>query len=241
MHRQDLDQRLSRISTQWTMVLQAHGPEAEASPSALHRLLERYSGAAFRYLLGALRDADAAEELAQEFALRIVRGDFRRASPERGRFRDYLKTALINMVTDYHRREQGQPRQLEVEPAAVALADQLCESTFRASWREELLERTWKSLLLAHAGYHAVLQFRIANPDAISAQMAEHLSASMGKPVSAASARKMLERGHAKFAELMVEEVAISLEDPSPEELEEELNELDLLRYCRSALRRRNS
>ena len=52
--------------------------------------------------------------------------------------------------------------------------------------------------------------------------------------------RKALQRSHAKFAELLVEEVAISLGEPSREELAKELGELDLLKYCRSALERRS-
>ena len=50
--------------------------------------------------------------------------------------------------------------------------------------------------------------------------------------------RKALQRSHAKFAELLVDEVATSLGAPSRDELAEELRELDLLKYCRSALER---
>jgi hypothetical protein len=42
--------------------------------------------------------------------------------------------------------------------------------------------------------------------------------------------RKALQRSHAKFAELLVDEVAASLKDPSREELADELRELDLLK-----------
>jgi len=47
-----------------------------------------------------------------------------------------------------------------------------------------------------------------------------------------------LQRAHAKFAELLVDEVATSLGTPSREEVAEELRELDLLKYCRSAVER---
>ena len=83
------------------------------------------------------------------------------------------------------------------------------------------------------------MRYRIENPDALSAEMAEHLTKSLGKPVNSPSARKMLERAHAKFADLLVDEVACSLEARSDMELERELADLDLLRYCRSALQRR--
>jgi hypothetical protein len=66
--------------------------------------------------------------------------------------------------------------------------------------------------------------------------MAEHLSYCLGKPVTAASARNMMERAHTKFADLFLEEVAISMETSVAAELEQELNDLDLLKYCRSSL-----
>ena len=118
MDSNDLNQRLSRIATQWSLVFNAHQGQADAPRADLSKLLSRYSGAAYRYLLGAVRDPEVADELTQEFALRFVRGDFRRANPERGRFRDYLRTALINLVNDHHRQQQEKPRALGVEPAA---------------------------------------------------------------------------------------------------------------------------
>jgi hypothetical protein len=46
----------------------------------------------------------------------------------------------------------------------------------------------------------------------------------------------VLHRARKKFAELLVAEVARSLQTPGPEALEQELCALDLLGYCRSAL-----
>jgi len=102
-----------------------------------------------------------------------------------------------------------------------------------------VLENTWKALKENNDAYHAALRYRIENPDAVSAQMAEHLTAALGKPVAAPLARKMLERAHTKFADLLLDEVAYALENPAQQELEKELTELDLLKYCRSALERR--
>ena len=238
----ELNERLSRISTQWMMVFQAHGEGETDVSSAQRQLLERYSGAVYRYLLGAVRDADVAEELAQEFALRFVRGDFRRADPERGRFRDYLKTAVIHLVTDYHRSRQAAPIPLASQAAEVVAAAEsiVAEPDFLANWREELLQRTWRALAQAQPDYHAILLHRVENPDATSAQAAEELQARLQKPISAAAVRKAVQRAHTKFAELLVNEVAASLDKPTPEELVEELRALDLLKYCKSAVERRN-
>src|SRR4051794_16668614 len=98
--------RLSQITTSWSLLLQAHSGPADDTTAAQQRLFERYSGAVYRYLLAAVRDPNVADELGQELALRIVRGDFQRASPERGRFRNYLKRALFHLIVDYQRAQK---------------------------------------------------------------------------------------------------------------------------------------
>jgi RNA polymerase sigma-70 factor (ECF subfamily) len=242
MDRDSLNQRLSRISTQWSMVFQAHASPTDAAAEAQRRLLQRYSGAVYRYLLGAVRDPDVAGELAQEFALRFVRGDFRRADPDRGRFRDYLKTALIHLVTDFRRAQKEWPRALPPEgpePAAPAAESVHPDQAFLASWREELLDRTWRTLAEVNAAYHAVLLCRIEAADLSSAELAGRLSAQLGKPLTAAWVRKTLQRAQGKYADLLLEEVSHSLGTSAPELLRQELHELNLLPYCRSALERR--
>jgi hypothetical protein len=69
--------------------------------------------------------------------------------------------------------------------------------------------------------------------------MAAELSAQLQKPMEADAVRKALQRAHAKFADLLLDEVAASLTNSTHAELEAELRELDLLRYCGPALARR--
>jgi RNA polymerase sigma-70 factor (ECF subfamily) len=238
MRREEMDERLSRLSTRWSVLAQAHGPPAAEAGAAQQAMVLRYSGAVYRYLLGAVGDPAVAEDLAQEFALRLLRGDFRRADPDRGRFRDYLKTALIHLVDDYHRARQKGPQPLAADVAASPEPAE-ADSRFVAGWREELLERTWGALAAANPAYHAVLRLRVDQPELPSPQMAEQLTAQLGKPVTAAWARKTLQRAHDKYADLLLDEVAQSLEAVTTAALREELQELDLLKYCRAALERR--
>lgn len=241
MGRETPDERLSRISTQWTLIFQAHAGKQDAAAAAQNALMQRYGGAVHRYLIGALRDADAAAELSQEFALRFIRGDFRRADPERGRFRDYVRVSLSRLVSEHHRARKRQPVLLAPDAPEPAMEDSSFDAdcAFLASWREELLERTWQALAEANAPYHAVLVHRIDNPDSSSAQMAGQLAGRLGKDVNAAWVRKTLQRAHDKFADLLLDEVARSLGTGAPEPLRDELQELDLLKYCGSALGRR--
>ncbi len=244
MNANDVNQRLSRIMTQWSMVFQAHQGAAEAA-DAQQMLLQRYGGAIYRYLLGALRDPDAADELAQEFALRFVRGDFRRADPEKGRFRDFVKTAIFHLIVDHQKRKKGRPRPLSdgFEPAAPKEGTLEADREFIASWRDELLARAWDGLeqVQQETGqpYHAVLRFRAENPDLKSDQMATQLGERLGKPLTSAGVRQTLHRAREKFADLLLDEVARSVETTRTDAIEQELIDLNLLTYCQSALERR--
>src|SRR5262245_10436689 len=112
MRRDEQDQDLSQITTIWNDVHKAHFGSEETIHAAQERMLNRYSTAIKRYLLGAVRDRDAADDLYQTFAERFLRGDFQRANPDRGRFRQFLKTALYHMIVDYQRQQRRRPVQL---------------------------------------------------------------------------------------------------------------------------------
>ncbi len=243
-----IESHLSRIETHWTAVVRAHRrPLGDDAGKARGALLERYGGAVRRYLLASLRDVHAADDLAQEFALRFLRGDFKNADPGRGRFRDFVKRAIYNLMVDYHRSRQVRPRPLDggmPEPIAAESAPLLLEhdARFLESWRGELMAKAWAALdgLQARSGqpFADVLRVRVEQPEIRSPQLAELLSARLGRPVNAGWVRTNLHRARDMFVESLVREVTQSLENPSQERLEAELDELGLLERCRPALKR---
>ncbi len=236
------DQNLSQIGTIWSMVYSAHQGAGEAVTQAQQQLMERYSGAVYRYLMGALHDRHAADDLFQEFALRFVRGAFRNASPERGRFRDFVKTSLYHLIVDHHKRKHKGPQALPVEdigaePAVTDSHD--FDAEFLHSWRQEILCRTWEALARSSQEgppFYRVLRLRAEKPDASSADMAAELSTALGKPVSADWVRQNLRRARERFAGLLLDELAGSLAKPTRDRLEQELLDLNLLVYCQQAL-----
>ena len=84
--------------------------------------------------------------------------------------------------------------------------------------------------------YYTVLQHRAKRPEVRSAEMAEYLSAELGKPLRADAVRQTLHRAREKFAELLLDEVLQTLREPTVEMLEEELIDIGLSDYCRPAL-----
>lgn len=244
------DLRLSRINTLWSVVRQASDGGA-AAREAQEELVDRYGGAVRRYLRAALRDEDAADEVFQEFSLKLVGGAFQRAAAEHGRFRSFLKTTLFHLIVDHRRRDRRNAAQpIVAEPVDREGPEGRLEADDRAfarSWREELLAKGWAALAEAQRDggtpYHSVLRFRSEHPDLRSPEIAAELTKALGKPLTPASVRVLIHRGREMLAEHVLDLVLDSLGsrslDAALEEAEEELIELELLSYCRSALDRR--
>ena len=238
--------RLSRIETLWSVVRRAHGDEGAQCQSAQRELVDRYGFAIRRYLMAALRDETAVDEVFQEFSLAFVKGDYRGADPQRGKFRSFLKTILFRLVADYRRSlyRQESPADLEdhvddvVEDHQAQMDDQ-----FVASWRESLLGRTWGRLETYERDsgkpYFTVLRYRVDHAELKSPELAIGLTKTLGKPISSANARVLIHRARDKFANLLLDEIIPSLRDGSWDELEEELIDLRLVEYCSDALRQR--
>ena len=244
--REELSVPLGQISTIWTMASRAHGGPRQAEAEAQEYFMERYHGAVYRFFLTVLRDPDAAQELFQEFAHRFLRGGFKTFDPAKGRFRDYLKAALLNMIRD-HRKREATRHHLHLneiaEPTASTADNHVpLEDEFAHSWRDELLARTCEMLKNEKRRrglpFHVVLEKSMQNPDLTSGDLARELNCELklSAPLSAALVRKTLQLARSKFADLLVAEVAGSLGNYTVERLEEELIELGLIGYCREAL-----
>ena len=244
------EDHLSRITTIWTALKKAHGSQTDQVEDAQERIISRYSSAVYRYLRKILSDDNAADEVFQEFALKVINGGFRHARPEKGRFRDYLKASVLRLVTDYHRRrkrrdplnaagrlsdvwESGKNRQTELE------------AKFSESCQEEILERAWSALrnvsLTNETRWYDVLEFRANNSGVPSEEIAEILTERLRpqKPFSAPWVRKTLQRARERFADLLFDEVGQFFEVSGVGEIEHELSELGLLSYCKSSLDKR--
>src|SRR5262245_41138295 len=224
--------RLSQIATPWADLDQASTGSMPALDAARRRLLLRYSPAVYSYLLGAVRDPDIADDLFQEFAVRLMRGAFRRADPRRGRFRDFLKTALGHLVTDHYRQQARGPRPYHgfPDPAATdrsTLAE--AEERFSEEWRAQLIDRAFAALeaFERRTGQplHTLLHFRVEHPDVPVGDMARQLSGRLGQEASATWVYKHLHKARQKFADLLVAEVARTLDGPGVQDLGEELAE----------------
>lgn len=232
---------LEQISTIWSNVLKAQGGQDHAHLEQL-RFFDRYHRAILRYLEGCVHNSELAADLFQEFALRFVRRDFMAARPSQGSFRQFVKTALINLVRNHQRLRPMVSLQEHPSLEAVSLEENGNE--FDSGIRDELLNRAWQSLrnaeLPGKPPFYSALRLRADNPDwsntELAVNLARQLNESSVPPDSAF--RKFLQRAREAFADQLLSHCREFLGTPSRSDLQAELADLGLLVYCSGALDR---
>jgi RNA polymerase sigma factor (sigma-70 family) len=226
------NQPLDQISTHWNDLVKAHAESGCAAREVRHAMVLRYLPAVEKYVLAMVGNPQDAQDLAQEIALRMLKGSFAGAQPERGRFRDYLKAAIRNVVRDFwdrQKRSVSLPLD-ELDDGAPS------EDPWKGIWRQALLQRVWYALSIYQQQRPGsipgtVLHLYLDQPEEDSASLARRLAESTGRAFTAESARQQLHRARKKFAQLLIEEITNSLENPTPERIEAELAELGLAGY----------
>ena len=82
-------------TTRWTLVAAASEPHRKEARSALVSLCENYWYPLYAYLRRSGYPADQAQDLTQEFFIRLLEGHYLdHADREKGRFRSFLLTSL---------------------------------------------------------------------------------------------------------------------------------------------------
>ncbi|HMO34544.1 MAG TPA: hypothetical protein PKA06_00740 [Gemmatales bacterium] len=189
-----------------------------------------------------LNNPEAVQEVAHDVLVNILKRGLGEIRNNKGRFRDYLRTSLRHAVFKYWRK---QPRpsttqsELEIVISEQAAPAEDIDRAWLKEWRECLLERTWRTFKhrqdtgKIRTGFYTVLRLAVDNPGLSSTALAARAEAELKKPIRPDAFRQMLSRARRKFAELLRDEVASTLDDPSPEALVDEFVDLGILDYMR--------
>lgn len=209
---------------------------ALSSPS---RFVLRYGAAVRAYLKALLPTQDDADEVEQEFLLRVVEKGIPVGDHADGRYRHYLIATVRNSAFRYLRNFSRRPA-LAGDLTFVS-ADSSVELQWHRYWRDCVLQSTWQALRDHEACnpgnlFHTVLTSFVEYPEADSHELAERVSTASGQRLSAEAFRKQLSRARHRFAQLLVAEVSRTIADATPERVSEELQELDLMKYVRTIM-----
>ncbi len=218
---------LNRISTRWTAV---------NNPTLFVR---RYGRAIRKYIATLIRDPNDAEEVEQDFMLRMVQKGFHTADSNKGKFRYYLITIVRNAAMQWLCRRNQMPMSaegMELVPASVE-----AHTEWTSDWRKCIMKSAWKTLDKYQKRttgnlFCTVLRVSAQYPEVDSTTLAKKVSEMTGQHLTPEAYRKQLSRARKRFADLIVQEVARTLIEPTLEGIKDELNCLDLMKYVEGYL-----
>lgn len=140
-------------TTLWGQLTRAKEGDPEARRVALNALFQIYWAPIYSSIrFGWNRDHDEAKDLTQAFVTDLlVREFWLQVDPSRGRFRNYLKTALkhfmLNSTRDQARQKRGGGKTL----VSLDLITELIRPGYADRSPEEILDREWVRTVLAQA------------------------------------------------------------------------------------------
>jgi DNA-directed RNA polymerase specialized sigma24 family protein len=233
-------------TTSWTAVVKAGRSDSAEAREALTRLCTTYWQPLHAYLRRTGRaDADA-KDLTQGFFYVLLSKNYLNAADRtRGKFRSFLLTALKHYLANEHdrataaKRGGGQPvLSLSLDPGSEheSLAVALDAATAEEMTPSTLFERQWAATLFRRAEARLRSDYRAQNKEALFDRLQCYLEgdtrwgeyAAVGRELglSSSAVAMAVHRLRHRYAEVVREEVAETLVNPSREEIEQELQYL---------------
>jgi RNA polymerase sigma factor (sigma-70 family) len=227
------------VTTHWSVVLSARGPQSPQSAAALEKLCRIYWYPLYAYLRRGGQSKENAEDLTQAFFARLLEKEFLgSAQPERGRFRSFLLMALKRFMANEWDRAHAQKRggfKIQM-PLDTELAERKFQSEFTAAETppDRAFERRWALTLLEQTMSRLRSEFEAAGKISeferfkifLTADKKEipYAKAAGELGMSESALRVAIHRLRKRYRELFREEIAHTL--AQGESVDEELRHL---------------
>jgi RNA polymerase sigma-70 factor (ECF subfamily) len=225
-------------TTRWSQVLAAGHAPTDDSREALSRLCEVYWYPLYAYVRRWGYGADEAQDLTQEFFVRLLEKHYLRAAdPARGRFRSFLLASLKHFLSNERDRAAAAKRgggtivlPLEFENAEGRYSREPPD----ADTPETIYERRWALTLLERTLARLRHEFTAAGKQALFARLEGHLTgeqealpyadlcAALG--MSEGAIKVTVHRLRRRFGALLREEISETVSEPG--QVDEEVREL---------------
>ena len=205
---------LIRTSHPWTQADSAAGFVLRYLAPMRRQLVE---------VLGSSEKADSALKLLLAHLVSVGFGEH-----NHGRLRDFLLRGIRSAAKNcLDQAENGKALSENLEALTL---DSKQWITF---WREGLLERAWRALerqehMSPESPVYSVLHYSTANPQAAPEELVSILKSDAGIESDVASVKAALPEARAWFAQLVADEVAETLENPTGEDVKKEISQLGL-------------
>ena len=232
----DLSENHRRFNTtRWSLILASVNSQTgdQKATDALAHLCRIYWRPIFAFIARRVHSQEDAEDLTQDFFVRVLRGDLlRRADPERGRFRSLLLKAVKDFLNDSQDRARRRKRGGEAKfiswddwmaeaPSHLMLpvaAEKSWppEKVFDVRWAATVAEQALRRLQEECEGHKRPRVFDVLS-GALTADRGdiayEPLARELG--VKPAEVKRLLHRLRQRYRELLRAEIAETVSDPA--------------------------
>jgi RNA polymerase sigma factor (sigma-70 family) len=225
-------------TTHWSVVITAKQGDTPEAAAAMERLCQTYWYPLYAFLRREGRSRHDAEDLTQEFFVRVLRGQFlENVSPRKGKFRSFLLTSLKHFLSDVWDKARAQKRgggqifiPLDVHNAEALY---LLEPDTTAT-PDEVFEQRWALTVLSQALKRLREEFgtagRIAEFDQLKVFLStptepgayNDLAVELGMAVDTLAVK--VHRLRQRYGELIRAEISHTVSDEA--EVEDELEHL---------------
>jgi len=227
-------------TTHWSVVRQAVGTDDSQARQALAKLCDSYWYPLYAFIRRSGKCPHDAEDLTQGFFTRLLENKILAAAdPGKGKLRTFLLTCTRNYLADERDRAMAQkrgasvlvsfnPEWAEERYIAEPVDDLSPDRLFQRRWALTVLEYSLQLLgeEFTAAGkakiFEALRPFLGFGPE--SDQRYDEIAISLG--IAVGTLKNQVFRLRERWRELLFEQVAITLDDPTPEEIKAELKEL---------------
>jgi RNA polymerase sigma factor (sigma-70 family) len=223
-------------TTRWSMVLKAGDLNAHSQEQALSELCQTYWRPIYGFVYRKCGNQHDAEDLTQSFFIHLMeREALDKVTPENGKFRSFLVACIRNFLAkdwrDRNRIKRGGGKQF-VQYDCETEHQLLNQKPYSGVDPEKLFERRWAETVVENAieklrkewessgkPFAKLLPFLNEPKGTVSYQeVADELS------ISLAALKSAIHRTRLRFAQLVREEVAETVENPS--DIDEEMQYL---------------
>ena len=229
------DQSPKFATTRWSIVASAGRQSSADSQQALEYLCDAYWYPLYAYVRRRVADVNEAQDLTQAFFAELLEKNYvGSATPDRGRFRAFLLTALKHYLSKQWERDRAQKRGGGRAPISIDF--QAADSSFRVEPEagmtpEQLYDRQWTIVLLSHTMQRLRTEFEeVAKADQFEELkgfvVGDHAGTTYAEAgaklnMSEVAARKAASRLRRRYRELLREEIAQTVS--GPDEVDDEI------------------
>jgi RNA polymerase sigma-70 factor (ECF subfamily) len=227
-------------TTRWSVVRRALGSDDTEAAEALAALCEAYWYPLYAYIRRSGKGPHDAEDLTQGFFTRLLARDIlASANPGKGKLRTFLLSCVRNYLADERDRALAQrrgaallvsfdPVQAEERYATEAVDNLSPDRLFQRRWALTLLDHTLQSLGKDFTTQGRERLFQALRPFLGFGPAPENgydeISATLGIP--AGTLKNEVFRLRQRWRKRLFEQVGLTLDNPTPENIKDELREL---------------